>query len=133
MRRMRGALGLGLSVLCLTAVSRAQQPVPPQPSGERVLASYPTTEKDGTMRVQCTVTEARKLKDCVNLSLSPQLVAIIGNKPTQDFDARVNQWTAGKPKEPGVRIFIVRFQPPAPARAPDAGVPPAHEGSRQRP
>jgi len=92
-----------------------------------VIATYPTTEPDGSMRVRCTVTEDRHLKDCVDLSLSPQLASLTNGGRSKDFDERVERWTAGRPREPGIREFVIKFQPPGHTMPQDAGTPgPSH-------
>ncbi|MGZ6079119.1 MAG: hypothetical protein ACXWK6_15110, partial [Myxococcaceae bacterium] len=56
------------------------------------------------------VTEDRKVKDCVNLSLDPQISTLINGGRSPELDAQVNRLTPVASRHPGVQEFRIRFQ-----------------------
>ena len=121
--RLSDAWGLGLAgVVAVTCRALGQAPVTP-PDNIKVIGSFRATDRDGTMRVRCTVTEERKVKDCENLSLDPQLAALTHGGRSPDLDARVERWVPMAGRRPGVQEFKIRFSSPA-----DAGTSSAPSG-----
>ena len=104
-----------LGGLLAPSITRAQEPIPQPPSDIKVVGSFRATDPDGTMRVRCTVTEDRHVKDCVNLSLDPAIAGVLNGGRSKDLDARVERWTPVSTRHPGTQEFKIRLQ------APDAG------------
>ena len=102
--------------LLAPSISRAQEPIPPPPPDIKVVGSFRATDPDGSMRVRCTVTEDRHVKDCVNLSLDPAIAGLLNGGRSKDLDTRVERWTPINARHPGIQEFKIRFQ-----GTPDAG------------